>query len=170
MVQLCGSCQGECNAPLVVGITNAPPTFVKDTLKVSGAQVSPTEIENVLLAHPDKLVADVAVVGVKRGRMSDDMVPMAWVVLSGAGKAMSRREAIAKLEKWAQSRLSKYKWLRGGIEMVDEVGCPTRTQETWGSRSSFSPLQIPKSPTGKVLRRVLQTRANDRVPKTKNKL
>ncbi|KAJ7061868.1 hypothetical protein C8F01DRAFT_943051, partial [Mycena amicta] len=32
----------------------------KDTLKISGIQVSPKEIEDVLLAHPSKLITDVA--------------------------------------------------------------------------------------------------------------
>ncbi|KAG1849899.1 hypothetical protein DFJ58DRAFT_842533 [Suillus subalutaceus] len=62
----------------------------KDTLKISGMQVSPVEIENTILAHPDKLITD--------------------------------------------ERLSRYKWLRGGIGIVEA---------------------IPKLPTGKVLRRVL---------------
>ena len=57
----------------------------KDVLKVSGAQVSPTEIENALLAYPEKLIADVTVAGVSGGRTSDEKVPRAWVVLSEEG-------------------------------------------------------------------------------------
>ncbi|KAF5332375.1 hypothetical protein D9758_016950 [Tetrapyrgos nigripes] len=45
----------------------------KDTLKVSGIQVSPVEIEDVLLAHPGKLITDVTVAGVSGfGRTSDE--------------------------------------------------------------------------------------------------
>ncbi|TFK27568.1 amp dependent CoA ligase [Coprinopsis marcescibilis] len=107
----------------------------KDTLKVSGAQVSPMEIENVLIAHPDKLIIDVTVAGVSGGRTSDEKVPRAWVVLSAKGKGKGAAVTIKALEKWSKANLSKYKHLRGGIGIVDE---------------------IPKSPTGKVLRRILQ--------------
>ncbi|KAF8074103.1 hypothetical protein FPV67DRAFT_787638 [Lyophyllum atratum] len=107
----------------------------KDTLKVSGIQVSPVEIENVLLGEPRGLITDATVAGVSGGRTSDEKVPRAWVVLSDAGKKLGAAATIKELEKWHQEHLSKYKWLRGGIEVVKE---------------------IPKSPTGKTLRRVLQ--------------
>ncbi|KAI0372226.1 acetyl-CoA synthetase-like protein [Pilatotrama ljubarskyi] len=110
---------------------------VKDILKVSGAQVSPTEIENALLAHPEKLISDVTVAGVSGGRTSDEKVPRAWIVLSDEGQRRGEKEVVQALHTWIQKNLSKYKWLRGGIEVVDE---------------------IPKNPTGKVLRRVLQDR------------
>ncbi|KAG5729577.1 putative 4-coumarate--CoA ligase 1 [Termitomyces sp. T112] len=107
----------------------------KDTLKVSGSQVSPVEIEAVLLAEPQHLIMDASVAGVNgHGRTSDEKVPRAWVVLSAAGKKIGAQATLKVLEKWHQEQLSKYKWLRGGIEVVEE---------------------IPKSPTGKVLRRVL---------------
>ncbi|KAF9004607.1 hypothetical protein BDQ17DRAFT_1240838 [Cyathus striatus] len=107
----------------------------KDTLKVSGSQVSPVEIENVLLSHPKQLISDVTVAGVSGGRTSDEKVPRAWVVLSDSGKKFGSASVIKELDGWHRQHLSKYKWLRGGIEIVRE---------------------IPKSPTGKVLRRVLQ--------------
>ncbi|KAH9480790.1 putative 4-coumarate--CoA ligase 2 [Psilocybe cubensis] len=129
----------------------------KDTLKVSGAQVSPVEIEGCLLAHPGKLITDATVAGVSGGRTSDEKVPRAWVVLSpdasaslglapDTGKAVVAEKAIAELDRWHKENLSKYKWLRGGIEIVDE---------------------IPKSPTGKVLRRVLQDRYEQELKKPK---
>lgn len=107
----------------------------KDTLKVSGSQVSPNEIEDVLLAHPQKLISDATVAGVSGGRTQDEKVPRAWVILSPAGKKLGAAAVVKELETWHQQNLSKYKWLRGGIEVVK---------------------QIPKSPTGKTLRRVLQ--------------
>ncbi|KAF8349615.1 hypothetical protein F5887DRAFT_878405 [Amanita rubescens] len=107
----------------------------KDTLKVSGAQVSPLEIEEVLLAHPQKLILDVTVAGVSGGRTSDEKVPRAWVVLSPEGKKFGASKVVKALDDWQQQNLSKYKWLRGGFEVVKE---------------------IPKSPMGKVLRRELQ--------------
>ncbi|TFK91928.1 acetyl-CoA synthetase-like protein [Polyporus arcularius HHB13444] len=109
----------------------------KDVLKVSGAQVSPTEIENALLAYPERLIADVTVAGVSGGRTKDEKVPRAWVVLTEEGRKKGERAVVEALHAWVQKNLSKFKWLRGGIEVVDE---------------------IPKNPTGKVLRRVLQDR------------
>ncbi|KAJ3756236.1 hypothetical protein EV360DRAFT_95803 [Lentinula raphanica] len=145
----------------------------KDTLKISGIQVSPSEIETVLLSHPQKLIIDAAVAGVtsdpndpgvdavdsvdpasseagrttegfgqamRRPRLEDEKVPRAWVVLSATGKKMykqDKRAVVNALEEWQKENLSRYKWTRGGIEFVKE---------------------IPKSPTGKTLRRVLVDR------------
>ncbi|KAI0086557.1 amp dependent CoA ligase [Irpex rosettiformis] len=114
----------------------------KDTLKVGGAQVSPTEVEEALLAQPDKLIKDVCVAGVTGGRTSDEKNPRAWIVLSESGETRGGRETIEALDQWARKTLSRYKWLRGGYEVVD---------------------QIPKSPTGKVLRRVLQEQYEQRI-------
>ncbi|KAG2086544.1 uncharacterized protein F5147DRAFT_77135 [Suillus discolor] len=107
---------------------------IKDTLKISGVQVSPVEIEDTLLAQPDKLIVDVTVAGVSGGRTSDEHIPRAWIVLSPAGAALGEKEVMVRLDAWVQGRLSRYKWLRGGIACVKT---------------------IPKSPTGKVLRRLL---------------
>ncbi|KAG9075934.1 hypothetical protein FS749_012336 [Ceratobasidium sp. UAMH 11750] len=109
----------------------------KDTLKVSGVQVSPAEIEAVLKAHPNAYLSDVCVAGVPGERDSGELVPRAWIVLSSAGHEAGSKKVIAGLHEWVQGQLSKPKQLRGGIEIVKE---------------------IPKNPTGKVLRRVLQER------------
>ncbi|KAG2032682.1 hypothetical protein BDR03DRAFT_935905 [Suillus americanus] len=109
----------------------------EDTLKISGMQVSPVEIENTILAQPDKLITDVSVAGVSGGRTSDERIPRAWIVLSPAGAALGEKEVVTRLDAWVQEHLSRYKWLRGGIGIVE---------------------MIPKSPTGKVLRQVLVER------------
>ncbi|KAG2147416.1 uncharacterized protein EDB93DRAFT_1104094 [Suillus bovinus] len=109
-------------------------SFRFDTLKISGMQVSPVEIEDTILAQPDKLITDVSVAGILGGRTSDERIPRAWIVLSPAGAALGEKEVVTRLNAWVQERLSRYKWLRGGIGIVKT---------------------IPKSPTGKVLRRVL---------------
>jgi acyl-coenzyme A synthetase/AMP-(fatty) acid ligase len=85
-----------------------------------------------LLAEPSRLIDDCTVVGVSGGRTSDERVPRAWVVLSNAGKQRGAAETIKVLDAYVQKTLSKYKHLRGGIEVVS---------------------QLPKSPTGKVRRR-----------------
>lgn len=88
-------------------------------------QVSPVEIENTILAQPDKLISDVSVAGVSGGRTSDERVPRAWIVLSPAGAALGEKVVAARLDAWVQERLSRYKWLRGGIGRVEMVGvCP----------------------------------------------
>jgi hypothetical protein len=75
----------------------------------------------VLLANPKGLITDVTVAGVSGGRTSDEKVPRAWVVLSDAGKKLGVENVKAELQTWHQSNLSKYKHLRGGIEIVKEV-------------------------------------------------
>ena len=93
----------------------------KDTLKVSGVQVSPTEIEDALRAHADKLIVDVCVAGVTGGRTSDEKNPRAWLVLSDEGKRRGAQETIRILDEFVKKNLSSYKWLRGGYEIVDSV-------------------------------------------------
>lgn len=88
-------------------------------------QVSPTEIEETLLVHPDKLLLDVAVAGVSGGRTSDEKIPRAWIVLSDTGRKKGETATINALETWMSKNLSKYKHLRGGIEVVNEVGIPS---------------------------------------------
>jgi acyl-coenzyme A synthetase/AMP-(fatty) acid ligase len=97
-----------------------------------------------MLEQPDKLITDVAGAGVSGGRTSDEKVPRAWIVLSREGKSKGSQEVVAAMEKWTQDNLSKYKWLRGGIEVVKV---------------------IPKNPTGKVLRRVLQEKYEEGIKK-----
>jgi acyl-CoA synthetase (AMP-forming)/AMP-acid ligase II len=95
--------------------------YLQDTFKVSGKQVSPTEIENTIREHPARLIIDVAVAGVKGERWSSELVPRAWVVLSDTGKEQGVEAVLAVLDEWARLRLSKHKWLRGGLQVVDEV-------------------------------------------------
>ena len=93
----------------------------KDTLKISGVQVSPSELEIALLAQPDRLIDDVAVAGVSGGRTADEKVPRAWIVLSQAGKRKGAAATVKALEEWSQKNLTKQKWLRGGFEVIVEV-------------------------------------------------
>jgi acyl-CoA synthetase (AMP-forming)/AMP-acid ligase II len=88
------------------------------------------------------------------GRTSDEKVPRAWIVLSPKAKRLGAQAVIKELDDWHKKNLSKYKWLRGGFEIVTEVYICIEV-----FFSSFRWLivkQIPKSPTGKTLRRVLQ--------------
>ena len=94
---------------------------MQDTLKISGNQVTPTEIEETLRQHPGGLIVDVAVAGVPGARTEDEKVPRAWVVLSDAGKRRGADAVFAVLDDWIRSRLSKHRWIRGGFESVDKV-------------------------------------------------
>lgn len=98
---------------------------VKELVKYNGYQVSPAELEAVLLTHP--AVADVAVVGSPDEDAGE--VPKAFVVLRSAA---SEDELLAHVAK----RVASYKKLRR-LEFVD---------------------QIPKSASGKILRRLLVER------------
>lgn len=108
---------------------------IKELIKVKGIGVAPAELEDLLLGH-DK-VEDVAVMG-----MPDDYsgeLPKAHVVLKPGVKADS---AVGKeLILFVQEKKVRYKWIKE-IEFVEE---------------------IPKSPSGKILRRVLKDRAKSGV-------
>ena len=105
----------------VVSRDHAYALNIQDTLKISGAQVSPVEIEKCLLEHPGKFINDLTVAGVSGGRITDEKVPRAWIVLSSAGKKHGVASVVRELNAWHQKNLSKYKWLRGGIQVVEEV-------------------------------------------------
>lgn len=92
-------------------------------MKVSGLQVSPTEIEDAIYAEPSGLVQDVAVAGVllPNNRLSDEKSPRAWIVSSDKGKKLGEAHVKRVIEEWTKAKLSRYKWLRGGIQFVDQV-------------------------------------------------
>jgi len=104
---------------------------IKDLLKYNGYQVSPVDLEDVLMQYPS--VLDAAVVG-KPDEISGDL-PTAFVVhkterIQGATDDIARQ-----IMNFVSERVAPQKKLRGGIRFVDE---------------------IPKSPSGKVLRNVLR--------------
>lgn len=103
---------------------------IKEMIKVKGVQVAPAEIEDLLLGHPK--IEDCAVIGVPDDYRGEK--PLAFVVLKPGVKA---GHAIEKeVIEYVKENKSKPKWL-GGVEIVD---------------------QIPKSASGKILRRVLRNR------------
>ncbi|KAH7127339.1 acyl-CoA synthetase [Dactylonectria macrodidyma] len=103
---------------------------IKDLIKVKGMQVAPAELESHILGNP--AVADVAVVAVKNDR--DGEVPKAFVVKRTTA-SMTDADLVAEIHQSIRAHKAKYKWLRGGIELCES---------------------IPKSPSGKILRRVLE--------------
>ena len=98
----------------------------KDIFKTpDGRQVSPYQVEDVLLSEPQGLIADAVVAGVKPTVKSKDElkgeVPRGWIVLSDEGQKLGADVVIKELEVWYQPRLGNHKWLHGGIEIVEKV-------------------------------------------------
>ncbi|OBT60648.1 hypothetical protein VE03_09949 [Pseudogymnoascus sp. 23342-1-I1] len=104
---------------------------VKELIKYNGFQVAPAELEGYLLDHP--LVNNCAVVGIQSEALSTE-VPMAYIILKSGAKAANKEQAESIIQ-WLNSRVAGHKKLRGGIKFVSE---------------------IPKSASGKILRRVLK--------------
>jgi len=102
---------------------------LKEMIKVKGIGVAPAELEDLLLGHPD--VEDVAVLGIPDDYAGER--PKAYVVLQESKR--SDPESVGKaLIKYVQDKKVRHKWVTE-IEVIDE---------------------IPKSPSGKILRRVLR--------------
>jgi acyl-coenzyme A synthetase/AMP-(fatty) acid ligase len=95
-------------------------------IKVRGWQVSPAEIEAVLVEHPG--IADAAVIGVAASDETGE-VPQAFVVRAEGGQIEEE-----DVKSFLRERLARYK----EVEQVVFVD------------------RIPKNPTGKILRRVLR--------------
>ncbi|KAH7378246.1 hypothetical protein BKA66DRAFT_571676 [Pyrenochaeta sp. MPI-SDFR-AT-0127] len=113
---------------------------VKELIKYKGFQVPPAELEGKLMDN--ELVDDVAVIGVNDDQQHTE-VPRAYVVASRS-KGTSAGEADAKnIIEWMESKVANHKRLRGGIVFIDE---------------------IPKSASGKILRRMLKERSKEDVP------
>ena len=106
---------------------------VKELIKYKGFQVPPAELEGLLISHP--MVNDVAVVGIYNKDQATE-VPRAYIVPAPGveGSPKSAQEII----QWLQAKVANHKRLRGGVRFVDE---------------------IPKSASGKILRRLLKIRA-----------
>ncbi|KAF5384542.1 hypothetical protein D9757_006443 [Collybiopsis confluens] len=105
----------------------------KELIKYKGFQVPPAELESVLLTHPK--VADAAVIGVDSARESTEL-PRAYIVPAD----FSRSSALfgREVQEWMKTKVAKHKYLRGGVIMMEA---------------------IPKSASGKILRRQLKDQA-----------
>jgi acyl-coenzyme A synthetase/AMP-(fatty) acid ligase len=100
--------------------------------------VPPAELEALLLTHSK--VADAAVIGVYSDKMATEL-PRAYIVPAqnlGPLAKMSdkRRTAIShEVFEYVKDKAANHKWLRGGVMLVES---------------------IPKSPSGKILRKDLR--------------
>ncbi|KAL2183255.1 acetyl-CoA synthetase-like protein [Thermothelomyces heterothallicus CBS 203.75] len=109
---------------------------LKELIKVKGHQVAPAELEAHLLTHP--AVDDCAVIAVPDER--DGEVPKAFVVTPASMASRNKEEVAAEIIKHVRDHKAHYKWLKGGIEFIDAV---------------------PKSPSGKILRRLLRDKERE---------
>ena len=103
----------------------------KELIKVRGFQVAPPELEAVLLSHPD--IVDCAVIGLKPPPNSDAELPRAYVV-----RREGARIGEEEVKGLIAGKLAGYKRLTGGVVFLEEV---------------------PKSASGKILKRVLREEA-----------
>ncbi|KAI8648175.1 hypothetical protein NCS57_01485300 [Fusarium keratoplasticum] len=106
---------------------------IKELIKVKGHQVAPAELEAHILSHP--AVSDCAVIQVPDGRSGE--VPKAFIVRSPVAEAIVQEELVRDISNYVAAHKAPYKQLKGGVEFLDS---------------------IPKSPSGKILRRVLRDR------------
>ncbi|KAF2448522.1 acetyl-CoA synthetase-like protein [Karstenula rhodostoma CBS 690.94] len=112
----------------------------KELIKVKGFQVAPAELEALLLEHEH--VADAAVCALQ---LDHEELPRAYVALKPENKSASSERDI---EKWIAGRVAKHKQLSGGVVFIDEV---------------------PKSPSGKIQRKVLKEWAKNDAENFKNR-
>lgn len=103
---------------------------VKELIKYKGFQVAPAELEGLLVDHTD--VQDAGVIGIYDKNQATEL-PRAYIVSS------KKDEKTAEdIQTWLAGKVANHKRLRGGIRFVDE---------------------IPKSASGKILRRMLKETA-----------
>ncbi|KAK7747433.1 hypothetical protein SLS53_001688 [Cytospora paraplurivora] len=110
---------------------------LKELIKVRAYQVAPAELEAVLASS--EAVADAGVIGIYDTSEATEW-PRAFVVprnleLINNKDRKGLEKLAAELKALVEKRTARYKWLRGGLVFVDA---------------------IPKSPSGKILRRVIK--------------
>ncbi|KAJ5565482.1 hypothetical protein N7513_001724 [Penicillium frequentans] len=112
---------------------------IKEMIKVKGIAVAPAELEDLLLGHP--MIEDVAV-----GAIADDYTgqrPKAYIVLKPTFREGKGKEQVLAL-------------LRGVIQYVQEK----KVRHKWITEVELV-KEIPKSASGKILRRVLRQLEQD---------
>ncbi|KMU79262.1 4-coumarate-CoA ligase [Coccidioides immitis RMSCC 3703] len=108
---------------------------IKELIKVKGLQVAPAELEAHILSHQD--VADCAVIPVPDDSAGE--LPKAFVVKSSSAGS-DDAATIRAIMKHVEDHKARHKWLKGGVEFLDV---------------------IPKSPSGKILRRLLRDKERE---------
>ncbi|RZC35101.1 AMP-binding domain containing protein [Asbolus verrucosus] len=99
---------------------------LKEIINYKGFQVSPAELENLLIQHP--AVKDAGVIGIPKEGVGE--VPLAFIV-----KQPNTNVTEDEIVHYIEENISVQKRLYGGVKFIEE---------------------IPKSPSGKILRRKLK--------------
>jgi acyl-coenzyme A synthetase/AMP-(fatty) acid ligase len=103
----------------------------KELIKYKGNQVAPAELEDIILQYPD--VLECAVCATWDDKQETE-IPVAYVNLKPTVAATEREATLREIRAFVDQRVASYKKLRGGVEYL---------------------AQIPRNPTGKILRRLL---------------
>ncbi|KAL2808258.1 hypothetical protein BJX63DRAFT_40939 [Aspergillus granulosus] len=126
---------------------------LKEMIKYKGFQIPPSELEDLLLRHP--AVTDAAVCAIYDDTQATE-VPLAYVSLapeklsmlglgseasSDASPGAASQALLDEIRAWADSQVSGYKKLRGGVYHLQS---------------------LPKTATGKILRRLLPAKVAER--------
>ncbi|KAJ1819595.1 hypothetical protein LPJ60_003673 [Coemansia sp. RSA 2675] len=112
----------------------------KELIKYKGFQVAPAELEGLLMDHP--AVLDAAVIPAF-DRVQETELPKAFAVVR---PNFNRAGITEEIKAWVAERVANYKALRGGVELIES---------------------IPKSASGKILRRMLRDREARRLQSAK---
>ena len=99
---------------------------MKELIKVNANQVAPAELEGILREHPD--ILDAVVIGIPHPKCGE--VPKAFVL-----RRTNANVTEPDIQEFVAKQVIKYKQLTGGVQFIDN---------------------IPKTPTGKVLRREIR--------------
>lgn len=110
-------------------------------IKYKGFQVAPSELEDILIQHPD--VIDAAVTAIYDHEQATEL-PLAYVGLKEEHldkEHHHRHNILQDIRHWIDQRVAGYKGLRGGVHHLQTV---------------------PKSPSGKILRKDLPAKIKER--------
>lgn len=110
-----------------------------------GYQVAPAELEAHILSHP--AVSDCAVIQIPDERAGE--VPKAFVVKDESFASTPNEDVAKAIIKYVADHKAAYKRIKGGVEFLDV---------------------IPKSASGKILRRLLRDREKEARRKQGTKL
>ncbi|MFW9987402.1 MAG: class I adenylate-forming enzyme family protein [Candidatus Odinarchaeota archaeon] len=109
---------------------------IKEMIKYKGWSIAPAELEDLLFKNPH--VSDAAVIGKPSTELDIGQIPKAFIILKPESKGEVSEQEIMD---WVAEKISAYKKIRE-VEFVDE---------------------IPKSGSGKILRRELVQLEKDRL-------
>ncbi|RIB13036.1 hypothetical protein C2G38_2099411 [Gigaspora rosea] len=109
----------------------------KELIKYKGFQVAPAELEAILLTHD--AISDAAVLGHYSEKEATE-IPKAYVTIKSGYK--QSQDLAAEIKSFVDKKVTSHKKLRGGVYFVDE---------------------IPKSDSGKILRRLLREKVKGNI-------